>query len=268
MATNDFKPFAIGEYSNVISQDEYENLPAVGAGFTAGIAKSEQLNKVWRQSSVMAAVIGDFIANNSGDDVLDDGDTNKILLSFVNALSRPIVDVSHPVGIVAWFAQNKNPNEIFPGTTWAYIDEGEGRAIRIAKQNGSDLLQTGGSDTATLTIANLPNHSFEVWGETKVDPGATFNTGNGGAHFHDIGVSGKNSRHGTVGTSPDYGYKGSDNSNEADIPLTSSAPEHVHSVTTPSHKHDFTGQTNDIGSGASFSTENKFVTLMAWYRTA
>jgi len=268
MAKNEFQPFAIGEYANVISQSEYESLPAVGAGFTSGIAKSEQLNKVWRQSSVMASVIGDFIANNSGDDVLDDGDVNKLLLSLTKALSKPIIDVSHPVGIVAWFAQNKNPNDIFPGTTWVYVSEGQGCTIRIAQQNGSDLLQTGGSDTAKLEIKNLPNHSFEVWGETSTDPGSTFNTANGGAHIHDIGVSGKNARHGTVGTTPDYGYKGSDNSNESDIPLTSSAPEHVHSVTTPPHKHDFSGVTNDIGSGVEFSTKNKFITLMAWCRTA
>lgn len=115
MAKNEFKPFAIGEYANVLSQNEYESLPAVGAGFTAGVAKSEELNKVWRQSSVMSSVLGDFISINSGDDVLDDGDTSKVLQSLIKALSKPIIDVSHPVGTVALFAQNKNPNELFRG---------------------------------------------------------------------------------------------------------------------------------------------------------
>ncbi|HIF6627839.1 TPA: gp53-like domain-containing protein [Serratia marcescens] len=86
MAKNEFKPFAIGEYANVLTQEEYEALPAVGAGYTAGIAKSEQLNKTWRQASVMSAVLGNFIAEQSGDDVLDDGDLNKLKLSFEKAI--------------------------------------------------------------------------------------------------------------------------------------------------------------------------------------
>lgn len=266
MATNDFKPFAIGEYSNVISQDEYENLPAVGAGFTAGIAKSEQLNKVWRQSSVMAAVIGDFIANNSGDDVLDDGDTNKVLLSFVKALSRPIVDASHPVGIVSWFALNKNPNALFPGTTWSYI--GENKTIRLAKQDGSDIMKTGGNDSVSLTVSNLPKHSFSVSGQTNEDPGANVTTGDGGVHNHQMGVTGKNSRFGTAGVPSDYGYKGSDNANEVDMPLTNNSPPHNHTVNIPPHAHSFSGQTNEIGDGAEVNIVNSYITLMGWYRTA
>ncbi|MBP1132607.1 hypothetical protein JOE25_004213 [Serratia sp. PL17] len=86
MAKNEFKPFAIGEYANVLTQEEYEALPAVGAGFNSGIAKSEQLNKVWRQSTVMAAVLAGFIAEQSGDDVLDDGNLAKIKDSLAKAI--------------------------------------------------------------------------------------------------------------------------------------------------------------------------------------
>jgi len=41
-----------------------------------------------------------------------------------------VVEAVYPVGIVAWFAQNKNPNVLFPGTTWKYI--GENKTIRLA----------------------------------------------------------------------------------------------------------------------------------------
>lgn len=88
MAKNDFKPFATGEFSNVLSQADYEVLPAVGAGFNTGIARSEELNKVWRQSSVMAAVIGNFIAEQSGDDVLDDGNLANLKLSLEKAIRQ------------------------------------------------------------------------------------------------------------------------------------------------------------------------------------
>ncbi|MDX7486430.1 gp53-like domain-containing protein [Serratia marcescens] len=94
MAKNEFKPFAIGEYANVLTQEEYEALPAVGAGYTAGIAKSEQLNKTWRQASVMSAVLGNFIAEQSGDDVLDDGDLNKLKLSLEKAIHQYLTESS------------------------------------------------------------------------------------------------------------------------------------------------------------------------------
>ena len=88
MAKNDFKPFAIGEFSNVISQADYEALPAVSAGFNPGIARIEQLNKVWRQSSVMAAVLGNFIVEQSGDDVLDNGNLDALKVSLEKAIFK------------------------------------------------------------------------------------------------------------------------------------------------------------------------------------
>lgn len=90
MAKNDFKPFAIGENSNVLSQVDYEALPALTEGFTKGTAFSEQLNKVWRQSSIIGAIIGEFITTQSGDDALDDGDLSKLEASFLRALLKYI----------------------------------------------------------------------------------------------------------------------------------------------------------------------------------
>ncbi|QIP56818.1 hypothetical protein [Hafnia alvei] len=86
MPKNDFKAFAIGENSNVLTQAEFDSLDAVATGFQSGIARSEQLNKVWRQSSVITHVLARFVAEKSGDDVLDDGDLDKLTNSLVKAL--------------------------------------------------------------------------------------------------------------------------------------------------------------------------------------
>ncbi|MEI2684612.1 hypothetical protein [Erwinia aphidicola] len=86
MAKNEFKMFAVNEDANVLSQEEYEALEALGAGFQSGIARSEQLNKVWRQASIMSAALADFIATQSGNDVIDDGDLVKIRASLLKAL--------------------------------------------------------------------------------------------------------------------------------------------------------------------------------------
>ncbi|WP_346827787.1 phage baseplate protein [Serratia inhibens] len=256
MAKNDFKPFAIGEFSNVLSQEEYEALPAVGAGFNTGTARSEQLNKVWRQSSVMAAVLGKFISDNSGDDVLDDGNINKILLSLSKALSKPIVDVSHPVGIVSWFAQNKNPNELFPGTSWSYI--GENKTIRLAKSDGTDVLSEGGDDNVTLSVNNIPSHNHEFSANTSDFDYGTKNTSSNGEHSHNVGL--------------DFGDKSAGGSGplsvQTAVKYTSQDGEHSHSVDIGSHSHTVSGSTGNSGGGDSFSVVNAYVKLMGWYRTA
>ena len=79
MAKNDFLPFAIATGANVMSQDEYSKLPAVSTGFVSGLASSIQINKAIRQGTVMASILAQFIVDNTGNDVLDDGDTAPIL---------------------------------------------------------------------------------------------------------------------------------------------------------------------------------------------
>lgn len=86
MAKNDFKAFATGENANVLTQTEYEELAALSGGFSSGIARSEQLNKVWRQASTIAAVVSSFMADKSGDDVLDEGDISALQATLVKAL--------------------------------------------------------------------------------------------------------------------------------------------------------------------------------------
>lgn len=90
MAKNDFKAFAIGENANTLSQEEYESSDFIGEGFKSGIARSERLNKVWRQSSVIAAVIGKYIAEKTGEDVMDDGDLEKLVAQLDLALKHKI----------------------------------------------------------------------------------------------------------------------------------------------------------------------------------
>ncbi|HDL8415782.1 TPA: tail fiber protein [Yersinia enterocolitica] len=71
-----------------MTQAEYEALAARSGGFSSGVAKSEQLNKVWRQSSFMASVLADFIAARSGNDVLDNGNTATLLASLELAIKE------------------------------------------------------------------------------------------------------------------------------------------------------------------------------------
>lgn len=76
---NDFLVFAGGAGANVLSQTDWAALTARTSGFSSGVAQSAQLNKAWRQSSIMAAVLAQFISDRTGLDVLDDGTTATIL---------------------------------------------------------------------------------------------------------------------------------------------------------------------------------------------
>jgi hypothetical protein len=88
MAKNEFLPFGVAANANVIPNADYQVLPARASGFVSGVAKSEELNTVWRQNSVMASVLAQFIADNTGSDVLDNGDLITIQNNLGKAFKR------------------------------------------------------------------------------------------------------------------------------------------------------------------------------------
>lgn len=73
MPINDFKPFATAAGANVLSQDSYNVLAAVSTGWQGGVAKSTEVNKAMRQATFIAAAVAQYVADLSGQDVLDDG---------------------------------------------------------------------------------------------------------------------------------------------------------------------------------------------------
>lgn len=87
MATNDFQPFAYGGAANVVSQSAYIALTSIlQNGFSSGVAQSAQLNKVWRQSSIMAAVLAQFSSDYSGQNSTDDGTTATLETNLIAAI--------------------------------------------------------------------------------------------------------------------------------------------------------------------------------------
>jgi hypothetical protein len=82
MPINDFLPFAIDEAANVQPQGDYLYSTSTKKGFVMGRAHSAEANKVWRQASFIAAGLAQYVLEERGVDVLDDGD----LPSFVEKL--------------------------------------------------------------------------------------------------------------------------------------------------------------------------------------
>jgi hypothetical protein len=103
MAVNNFLPFGTAGGANVIDQVTYSGLAARSAGFSSGTAQSAQLNKVWRQSSIMAAVLAQLIVDRTGADAIDDGTTSTLLANLksataaLNGDSTQVFNAANPV---------------------------------------------------------------------------------------------------------------------------------------------------------------------------
>ncbi|MCT8341724.1 tail fiber protein [Photorhabdus kleinii] len=85
---NDFKAFSISYNANVVSQRLYEESKDLLTGFPPNDVSTHMLNKALRQSSTISAVVANFIATQSGDDVLDDGDIAKLTAQLNRALEQ------------------------------------------------------------------------------------------------------------------------------------------------------------------------------------
>uniref|UniRef100_UPI0016570D2D phage tail protein n=1 Tax=Xenorhabdus indica TaxID=333964 RepID=UPI0016570D2D len=90
MAKNEFLPFGIADGANVLTNDEYSKLAARTNGFSSGVAKSQELNKVWRQASVIAATVAQFIVETTGKDVLDDGNLQTLQAGLLDAIRETV----------------------------------------------------------------------------------------------------------------------------------------------------------------------------------
>ncbi|WGM02548.1 phage tail protein [Arsenophonus nasoniae] len=90
MAKNEILPFGIADGANVLPAEEYQKLTARNNGFSAGVARSQELNTVWRQASVIAHVVAQFIAEINNSDVLDDGNVDKLKAGLISALSKNV----------------------------------------------------------------------------------------------------------------------------------------------------------------------------------
>ncbi|WP_254361220.1 tail fiber protein [Photorhabdus heterorhabditis] len=87
---NEFKAFSFGKNANALSQVDYEINKNLQDGIPPGdiTPHIHLLNKVLRQSSTISSVVADFIMTQSGEDVLDDGDKDKLTVQLNKALEK------------------------------------------------------------------------------------------------------------------------------------------------------------------------------------
>ncbi|MKV44361.1 phage tail protein [Salmonella enterica subsp. enterica] len=141
MAKNDFKPFATGKGANVTSQPDWEALPALLSGFTAGKASSAQVNKALRQASFIAAALAQYTASKSGKDVLDDGDLSGFIAKMSAAFGKDFQTLDATLTALAGLATGADKLPYFTGNDTAGQTDltSVGRDI-IGKASIADIL--------------------------------------------------------------------------------------------------------------------------------
>lgn len=190
MAKNDFKPFATGKGANVTSQPDWEALPALLSGFTAGKASSAQVNKALRQASFIAAALAQYTASKSGKDVLDDGDLSGFIAKMSAAFGKDFQTLDATLTALAGLATGADKLPYFTGNDTAGQTDltSVGRDI-IGKASIADILtylglvdlaKTSGNNTFTgeakftLSVSLPANTAYkgiglQAWFDYKQD---------------------------------------------------------------------------------------------------
>ncbi|HBY1678541.1 TPA: phage tail protein [Klebsiella pneumoniae] len=187
-----------------------------------------------------------------------DKDIQQAIANAITVAKRDFWEDDNPVGTTRFFNQNVNPNDKWPWSEWVYT--GENKTIRVGKADGSNVGQTGGSDSVTLQRANLPAVQIDVSGETSEQAEQKIRTSEDGEHNHG-GVAGKDDPW-------EIGGDVRQLFNPKELGVTDMGGKHDHEVIVPPHKHTTSGKTDNLGEGKSFSVVEAHTLLMCWSRVA
>lgn len=234
---NDYKPIANDVSANVETQVQYETDLGVGGvlqhGYQSGVAPSQKVNKTVRQSSMIAAAVGQVIGDILGVDVLDDGD----LPTLVARLKSAMLNGAWSTGDV------KLTMKIVPDAEWLMCDDG-----------------TIGSTASTATHNNDLNKAlFLLLWTNVIDTWAPVVTGRGGSALADWNANKKITMTRMLGRALAIAGAG--------VSLTSRAlgeflgeethlltipemPSHGHVLNDPGHFHLLGTWLSDSGSGS------------------
>lgn len=292
VATSNFKVFAESVTdANIESDNEYETDTQRVSGVVPGIAVPKMHNKLYKQSTIMAAAIAQVIVQ-AGLNALDSdysglvanlrqtfaGSVNGIKPNAqgdidISSLLTDLKKLTYPrVGDFIITKNSENPSVKYEGTTWELLEE---KTFIMSAGTTAKVGEEGGSNTKTLSVAEMPAHSH------------TYTMGTAGGHDHTRGtmnITGKLgpdpqhrddegpfpgivSGEGAFSVYSVYGNGSSGDSNYGAYGCDFDASKSWTGSTSyvAAHNHSLTiGQT---GSGSAWDSRPKYVAAYIWIRT-
>jgi hypothetical protein len=174
---NDFVPFATGVGANIYTVAAYKALTARQTGVVAGEADPQMANNSWRQASVIAAMIGQFIADQ-GFNATDDGDIATLEANFKNALAYASAqihygrDTSTTAGSLTVPTLSPGFASLIEGMLFEIVPNTTaigGQTITLGTQSAITLLREDGNPTlAGDTVANQPFLGIYLGGALRI----------------------------------------------------------------------------------------------------
>lgn len=196
-----------------VEDDEFASLPATTACMGAKPGDRCLVQTYAHQSTVTGILsLGDFPAR-----FLD-------------------IDLVYPVGAIVQFWDARDPNELWPGTTWTEVTG----VFLYARSTGRTVGNTGGEETHVLSTSEMPAHTH----------GAS--SGSAGGHSHMVGFD-LDGQMGTTRCSPHLaGVSGAGRT-----VTSSSAGVHTHGISV-----------NSTGDGQAHNNLPPYRVVSMWRRVA
>lgn len=170
--SNQYLAFGTGGGANTLTYSAYAALTAIiSDGFQPGVASSEQMNTVLRQTTVGVAALAQFAADNSLQNLLDDGNVTNFKNSIVLAVTNMIAAAGIvPSGAVMDFARNTAP------TGWLECNGAlVSRSTYAALFASIGTIWGAGDGSTTFQLPDFRGYFRRGWDHgAGVDAGRTF----------------------------------------------------------------------------------------------
>jgi hypothetical protein len=170
MPINDFLTFAGDPAANVQPQPEFADpgyIPRI-LGFSAGTAISTELNKVWRQASIIAHMIGQFSVDGAALDMLDDATPaglTALQTHFTTAVRNTALGAIG-VGYLPLTGGNLSGVLGVTNTVGITAAAGQNATLNIARQAGHYGLLSGYTNASARWQIQFPNADPEQGSDT------------------------------------------------------------------------------------------------------
>lgn len=255
---NDFLTFAVASGSNVLSQSDYAARPATATGFINGIAESAAVNKTLRQTSTVTAMIGQFVADYSGNNAVDDGNVPNLEANFLAALRAIVGTVRYQPGqIVVTAGQGALPGTLICNgaavsrSTYSALFAAIGTTFGVGDGSTTFVLPNfastttlraaaSASEVGKTDVGSLLSHTHAYTITSSGNHTHTAGSANAGGHSH----TASSDSQGTHSHSASSDQQG----NHAHSGSANGVGDHNHSAWTDQQgNHAHTGGTSGVG---------------------